>query len=178
MLLVACAAEMVAQSGGNQNCKELRAGATATAALAYLSGKRDALNSGCITRALYILGRAGYKPAAPWLIEYLGFEDPAILAGAKMVRQGGVYPAEALRSAGWFAPRTRLSVRMRNQVTRLMNAPLISTWMVKRLFARSPGPAGLSKLIAIDRDNWQKNARGRPYKRAKPSLLFRTDCHH
>ena len=42
---------------------------------------------------------------------------------------------EALRSAGWFAPRTRLGVRMRNQVTRLMNAPLISTWMVKRLFA-------------------------------------------
>lgn len=41
----------------------------------------------------------------------------------------------ALRSAGWFAPRTRLGVRMRNQVTRLMNAPFISTWMVKRLFA-------------------------------------------
>lgn len=41
----------------------------------------------------------------------------------------------ALSSAQWFAPRTRLGVRMRNQVTRLMNAPLISTWMVKRLFA-------------------------------------------
>lgn len=41
----------------------------------------------------------------------------------------------ALSSAGWFAPRTRLAVRMRNQVTRLMNAPLISSWMVKRLFA-------------------------------------------
>jgi 2-polyprenyl-6-methoxyphenol hydroxylase-like FAD-dependent oxidoreductase len=41
----------------------------------------------------------------------------------------------ALRSAGWFAPRTKLGVRMRTQVTRLMNAPLISTWMVKRLFA-------------------------------------------
>jgi 2-polyprenyl-6-methoxyphenol hydroxylase-like FAD-dependent oxidoreductase len=41
----------------------------------------------------------------------------------------------ALSSAGWFAPRTRLGVRMRNQVTRLMNVPLISTWMVKRLFA-------------------------------------------
>ena len=41
----------------------------------------------------------------------------------------------ALSSAGWFAPRTRLGVHMRNQTTRLMNAPLISTWMVKRLFA-------------------------------------------
>jgi hypothetical protein len=101
MLLVACAAEMVAQSGGNENCKELRAGATATAALAYLSGERDVLNSGCITRALYIIGRAGYKPAGPRLIEYLDFEDPAILAGSKMVRQGGVYPAEAaLESLG------------------------------------------------------------------------------
>jgi len=60
MLLVACAAEMVAQSGGNENCKELRAGATATAALAYLSGKREALNSGCITRAFYI-------PRSNWL---------------------------------------------------------------------------------------------------------------
>ena len=52
----------------------------------------------------------------------------------------------ALRSAGWFAPRTRLGVRLRNQVTRFMNAPLISTWMVKRLFADhfdlSPYPSG------------------------------------
>ena len=100
-LLVACAAQMVAQSGGNQKCKELREGATATAALAYLSGERDVLNSGCITRALYIIGRAGYKPAAPTLIGYLDFEDPAILAGSKMLRQGGVYPAEAaLESLG------------------------------------------------------------------------------
>jgi len=41
----------------------------------------------------------------------------------------------AVRSAGWFAPRTRLSVQMRNQATRFMNMPLISTWMVKRVFA-------------------------------------------
>lgn len=41
----------------------------------------------------------------------------------------------AVRSAGWFAPRTRLSVQMRNQATRFMNMPLISTWMVKRMFA-------------------------------------------
>lgn len=41
----------------------------------------------------------------------------------------------ALRSAGWFAPRTKLGVLMRTQVTRLMNAPLISKWMVKGLFA-------------------------------------------
>lgn len=41
----------------------------------------------------------------------------------------------AVRSAGWFAPRTKLGVLMRTQVTRLMNAPFISTWMVKGLFA-------------------------------------------
>lgn len=41
----------------------------------------------------------------------------------------------AMRSAGWFAPRTRLSVQMRNQATRFMNMPLISTWVVKRMFA-------------------------------------------
>jgi 2-polyprenyl-6-methoxyphenol hydroxylase-like FAD-dependent oxidoreductase len=41
----------------------------------------------------------------------------------------------AMRSAGWFAPRTRLSVQMRIQATRLMNMRLISSWMVKRMFA-------------------------------------------
>jgi 2-polyprenyl-6-methoxyphenol hydroxylase-like FAD-dependent oxidoreductase len=41
----------------------------------------------------------------------------------------------AVRSAGWFAPRTRLSVQVRNLATRFMNMPLISTWMVKRMFA-------------------------------------------
>jgi 2-polyprenyl-6-methoxyphenol hydroxylase-like FAD-dependent oxidoreductase len=41
----------------------------------------------------------------------------------------------AMRSAGWFAPRTRLSVQLRNQATRFMNMGLISTWMVKRMFA-------------------------------------------
>jgi hypothetical protein len=100
-LLIACTAQMVAQSGGNLKCKGLHDSDTPAAALAYLSGNRDALNSGCITRALYIIGRAGYKPAASTLIGYLDFEDPAILAGSKMVRQGGVYPAEAaLESLG------------------------------------------------------------------------------
>lgn len=41
----------------------------------------------------------------------------------------------AVRSAGWFAPRTQLSVQVRNLTTRLMNMRLISSWMVKRMFA-------------------------------------------
>jgi 2-polyprenyl-6-methoxyphenol hydroxylase-like FAD-dependent oxidoreductase len=36
---------------------------------------------------------------------------------------------------GWFAPKTRFGIRVRNWTTNLMNAPLLSSWMVNRLLA-------------------------------------------
>lgn len=36
---------------------------------------------------------------------------------------------------GWFAPKTRFGIRIRNWTTNLMNAPLLSTWMAKRFLA-------------------------------------------
>jgi hypothetical protein len=35
---------------------------------------------------------------------------------------------------GWFAPRTALGLVVRNQLTRLMSAPLIGDRLVRRMF--------------------------------------------
>lgn len=39
------------------------------------------------------------------------------------------------RLGGWFAPKTRFGIQVRNWTTNLMNAPLLSSWMVNRLLA-------------------------------------------
>lgn len=36
---------------------------------------------------------------------------------------------------GWFAPKTQVGVNIRTMVTRLMNYPFVSAWMMKSLFA-------------------------------------------
>ena len=38
----------------------------------------------------------------------------------------------AQRFGGWFAPRTRQALRLRNLVTRAMNAPWLGQWLIKR----------------------------------------------
>ena len=55
----------------------------------------------------------------------------------------------AIRFGGWFAPRTRLGIHVRNIVTNLMNAPFLSTWLARRFFAdRFELPAPQSALEA------------------------------
>jgi 2-polyprenyl-6-methoxyphenol hydroxylase-like FAD-dependent oxidoreductase len=41
----------------------------------------------------------------------------------------------AERFAGWFAPRTRLGLLLRNQATRVLSVPVLGTWMARRMFA-------------------------------------------
>lgn len=40
----------------------------------------------------------------------------------------------AIRLGGWFAPRTRFGIHMRNLITNVMNAPGLSVWLAKSLF--------------------------------------------
>jgi 2-polyprenyl-6-methoxyphenol hydroxylase-like FAD-dependent oxidoreductase len=48
----------------------------------------------------------------------------------------------AARFAGSFAPKTALGIRLRNRALNLMRAPLIGTWLARRMFAGSfPLPA-------------------------------------
>jgi 2-polyprenyl-6-methoxyphenol hydroxylase-like FAD-dependent oxidoreductase len=47
----------------------------------------------------------------------------------------------AKRSGGWFAPKTKLGIVVRNQLTRLLAVPPLSKWVVARMFSeRFPLP--------------------------------------